>query len=126
MSRKIRNTVPVLAAVVACMAAALPTSAFAAKSAKTKVTIDGPNGDFFGKVKSKDPLCVEGREVIVFEMEGSKPKPSTDVEVASDSAGSDGRWSVGQPGVDDGTYYAHAPKVPGCKAGTSKTIDVER
>jgi hypothetical protein len=38
--------------------------------------------------------------------------------------GSHGAWSIGNPGLSSGKYYARAGKKPGCKADASKTIQI--
>ena len=47
--------------------------------------------------------------------------------VASDTSelqGNHGAWSIGNPGLSSGKYYARAGKKPGCKADASKTIQI--
>jgi len=121
---RIRTAVAVAVAAVTCSAVAMPAAANAAGSAKTKVTIEAPSGDFSGYVKSKNPaLCAEGREVSVFKLLADGPHL-----IASDTASLNGNrymWSTGNTGAGDGTYFAKVKKIPGCKGATSKTIEVE-
>ena len=123
-STRIRTAVAVAVAAVTCSAVAMPAVAKAAGSAKTKVTIKAPNGEYFGTVKSKNPaLCAEGREVQVFKLLADGPHL-----IASDTASLNGNryeWSTGNTGAGDGTYFAKVAKIPGCKGATSKTIEVE-
>jgi hypothetical protein len=90
----------------------------------TQVTIKNPNsqGDFFGKVKSANPDCVDGRKVTVFKQLGATQNPRGDQKIASDTAGTSGEWSVGNTGYKSGKFYAKAAKTAECKAATSKTI----
>jgi hypothetical protein len=92
----------------------------------TKVTIKGDNGDYYGYVKSSDPACESfDREVKVYEMLGSKPKPKNDQLIGSDTAqpnGPDLMWSIGNSGYKDGSFYAKVKKANGCDADLSKVI----
>jgi len=120
------------AALLATAAALVPlgsmgiTGAQAAAPAKTKVSIQTQNGDFQGTIKSKKRKCMKDREVTVYRQAGSKPKPSTDQRVASDTSSlqnGKGVWETGNTGLRDGQrYYAHTPKKAGCKAGISKSV----
>ncbi len=121
---KIRTAVAVAVAAVACSALAMPAVANAAGSAKTKVTIKAPNGEYSGTVKSTNPaLCAEGREVRVFKLLADGPHL-----IASDTASLNGNryeWSTGNTGAGDGTYFAKVAKIPGCKGATSKQVNVQ-
>ena len=90
----------------------------------TKVTIKNPNsqGDFYGKVKSANPDCLDGRKVTVFKQLGATPNRAADQKIASDTADAAGNWSVGNTGQKSGNFYAKAAKTPECKAAISKTI----
>lgn len=126
MHSKFRRIFTAVIAVLAIAAVVMPSAASAKKGAnKTKVTIVANGGDFSGTIShKKNPLvCANEREVIVYHLLGSKPNPSVDDEVGSDTA-SNGEWNTGNNGANNGTYYAHAPAIPGCKAGTSKTVKV--
>ena len=97
----------------------------AAASGDTKVTIKGDNGDYYGYVKSADQDCELNREVKVYEMLGSKPKPKQDNEIGSDTAqpnGPDSMWSIGNSGYKDGYFYAKVKKYGDCDADISKVI----
>jgi uncharacterized membrane protein len=120
-SNKIRTA---LAATLAISAIAIPGLA---QAAETKVTIKGENGDFYGNVKSSDPDCVSERKVVVYKQLGSSPDHKSDQKIASDitepTSGNKAQWSVGNTGYKKGKFYARAPKVPGCSAATSATIN---
>jgi hypothetical protein len=120
MSRTTKTTSALTALAIA--AVAITGAAFAA-GAETKVTIkeDAP-GDFRGKVKSVKAKCVDGRKVIVYRQQGGEPEPRTDQKIASDTADSNGNWSVGNTGDKGGKHYAKAPRRAGCKADLSPTI----
>ncbi len=107
-----------------CGAIAMTGAAEAA--AKPKLTIKGPNGDFQGTIKSKKRKCMKDREVTVYRQLGNTKSPSTDDAVASDTSslqGRKGRWETGNTGLRDGKrYYAHTPRIKGCKAAISKSV----
>jgi hypothetical protein len=115
----------------AALAAALAISVTAipglAQAAETKVSIKGENGDFYGKVKSSDSDCVSERKVVVYKQLGNKQDHKSDQKIASDISeptnGNKSEWSVGNTGYKNGKFYARTPKVPGCSAATSKTIN---
>src|SRR5688572_10846448 len=119
---KIRTlTATALVAVVGMFGAASANAA-----GDTKVTIKGDNGDYYGYVKSSDPDCESfDREVKVYEMLGSSPKPKNDQLIGSDTAqpnGPDLMWSIGNSGYKDGSFYAKVKKANGCDADLSKVI----
>jgi hypothetical protein len=117
-----------LALLVATMIAAailiIPGQA-SATAAATKVTIEGPNGDFHGEIHSVKLKCLGNRTVRVFKQAGSVQAPKTDKVIGSDTSernGDHGEWSVGNTGYKKGKFYARASKTPICKAGSSPTI----
>jgi hypothetical protein len=122
-SNKLRTALVALA-ISATGVTGLAGVASAAGSVDTKVTIKNPNsqGDFYGKVKSSSPTCVEDRKVTVFKQLGATQAPKSDQKIATDNADANGKWSVGNTGYKSGKFYAKAGKVTGCKAATSKTI----
>jgi hypothetical protein len=105
------------------------TMAQAAGEAETTVTIKGAGtGDPYGTVKSPKPnKCADDRLVKVYKEKGGAQGGGDDqyTGVSDTTSFSNGkyRWFVGQPNLD-GKHYARAPKVPGCKADNSKTIDL--
>jgi hypothetical protein len=105
-----------VAAVFASAALLFPSVASAALT-PTDVTIRGPQGDFYGKVKSERPRCVRDRKVKVY-----KAKSSGDLKIATDMSNDDGEWSVGTTGYKNGRFYAKATRTDDCKAGLSKII----
>jgi len=115
-----------MAALMAAAALALATAprAGAGGQASTKVTINGP-GDVYGYVKSNKPAkCAKNRKVVVF-----KVRPGKDKRIASDTASKNGNrytWSIGNPGLKPGRYYAKAPATPKCKGAKSKVLRVPR
>jgi hypothetical protein len=82
----------------------------------TTVTIKGPQGDFHGKVVTRDP-CLAERTVKVF-----KVKPDADRNIGTDTTGSDGRWSIGNSGFKDGRFYAKVKPLDDCEGARSDTI----
>ena len=88
-----------------------------AATTPTTVTIKGPQGDFYGKVKSEKARCVKDRKVQVF-----KVKSTGDKKIATDFSDNNGNWSVGTTGYKNGKFYAKATKTEFCKRGISKTI----
>ncbi len=102
----------------------------AAKPAKTKVTIQVDNGyDFHGTVKSRKlRRCAKDREITLFKQLGPTQDPTVDAVIAYDTSelqGKRGVWSTGNTGGGAGKFYARAAKKPGCKAGSSRTVEVE-
>jgi hypothetical protein len=96
-----------------------------ATAAATKVTIQGPNGDFQGEIHSVKLKCLGNRTVKVYKQAGSTQAPSIDKVIASDTSernGDHGDWSVGNTGYKKGKFYARATKTPICKPGSSPTI----
>jgi hypothetical protein len=108
-----------------CAALLLAGSAVAGGKAETKVKIKAESGGFFGYVKSSDPqTCAADRKVTLFKQKGKHQKPKKDVKIGTDLAQANGdkyMWSTGNTGSHKGHYYAKAGKIPGCKAGYSKT-----
>jgi hypothetical protein len=94
--------------------------------AKTTVTIQTQNGDFWGYLKSPRPAkCAQSRKVTVFKQLGAQQNPKTDQRVASDTASKSGTrymWSTGNTGLRHGRYYARVTSTPFCKRDTSETV----
>jgi hypothetical protein len=126
---KIKSLIAVAVAAVAGGAAFTTAAADAADRAPTKVTIQAESGGFFGYVKSDDPAtCAEDRKVVVYEMLGSTPSPSTDTKVATDNASLNGtkyQWSIGNPGLREGFFYAKAVRTAECKADLSRVLEAQ-
>ena len=117
-------------ALAACSCLALTGAAEAGGAAKTKVTIQVQNGyEFSGTVKSPKPRrCADNRKVTLYKQLGAQPRPSLDAVIANDTSelrGRRGEWSTGNTGGGAGKFYARAAKKPGCKAGTSRVVQVE-
>jgi hypothetical protein len=114
-----------LIALGACCALGMSGVASAAGGkADTGVTIGGLPDNVHGKVLSERPSCQYNRTVIVFKQIGSKQDPSVDQKVGTDvseRSGTVGRWSIGNPGLKKGTYYAKAKGNSKCAAGFSKS-----
>jgi hypothetical protein len=120
--RTLRITATV-AAMLLLTAIVAPTGA--REAAKTKVTIEGGGGDYFGYVKSAKLKCKSNRKVKLYKQLGSEQRPRTDKFINSDLAqpNNDGyQWNTGSTGVHKGKVYARAGRIPGCKAGSSRTI----
>jgi hypothetical protein len=82
----------------------------------TAVTIKGPQGDFHGKVVTREP-CRAERTVKVF-----KVKEGDDKNIGSDTTGTDGKWSIGNSGFKNGRFYAKARPLGECEGARSETI----
>ena len=127
MKPKFSAAVIVLAS---CAALLLAGSAAAGGSAETKVNIKAESGGFYGYVKSSDTqTCAANRKVTLFKQTGNEQKPKKDIKIGTDLAQANGdkyMWSTGNTGSHKGHYYAKAGKIPGCKAGYSKTIKAQK
>lgn len=124
MTKTIR-TVLALVVALSLAAVALPGAAVAKKkSAKVRVTLISNGGDFSGKVKSSRDKCKAEREVEVYMQEGPNPDRSSDELYLSDTSEENGDWSFGNNRAGEGTYYAYVARKSGCKAATSKSVDV--
>jgi hypothetical protein len=111
---------------VACGAVLVTGGVATADLAKTRVTIEGPQGDFRGEIFSAAKnKCLGNRTVKVFKQLGADQAPSTDTRIGSDVSernGDHGEWSVGNTGFKKGKFYARATRTSNCKAGSSPTI----
>lgn len=120
MSKKLHAMVAIG---VAALALALVPSAGAGGKASTKVSIKGP-GEVFGFVKSDKPnRCAKNRKIVVFRV-----RPGKDKRVGSDTASRSGKrymWSIGNPGLSAGRYYAKARATQKCKGAKSKILRVK-
>ena len=124
-----KKVLTTIAAAVLCGAVALSVTgtAGARSDAATKVTITKASDGFFGYVKSdKVNKCANNRTVTVYKLKGASPDPGSDKKIGSDIAQPNGngvQWNTGNTGnTSHGSYYAHAKKIPGCLAGTSKVV----
>jgi hypothetical protein len=113
----------VLVGLVATGSVAFTGIALAGGASPTKVTIEGPDGDFSGRILSDDRECLGDRTVKVFmeASDGSWDKIASDT---SERRRNRGVWSVGNTGQRDGRFYARATKAPGCRAGKSEIIEL--
>jgi hypothetical protein len=104
----------------------LTGSAEASGRAATTVSIKGQNGDYSGTIYSpRLHKCADQRTITVYRQIGPAQDPSVDVEIGSDTSelhGHHGEWSIGNSGFRSGTFYARAAKMPGCRAGSSRSI----
>ena len=119
------KTLRIATAVAAILLLAVVSVAGARGPAKTKVTIQGGGGEYFGYVKSSKRKCKSNREVKLFKQLGSKPHPRSDRFINSDIAqpNNDGyQWNTGSTGVHTGKVYARTPRIEGCKSDNSRTI----
>lgn len=113
-----------LVAVLTASALALPGIATAG-TARTIVTIKGPNGDFQGKIKSTDPNCRGDRLVRLFMADSAEgPFSRTGNSDTSDVQGNVGVWSMGNTGLRDGFFYAKAKATPDCRGGKSRVLEL--
>jgi len=125
----VRRNLGIALALVACTALVAGGSAFARAKAETKVIIKAQSGGFFGYVESSKTKCASGRKVVLYKQKGDTPKRKKDKKIGSDIAQANGpgyMWSTGNTGSTKGLFYAYAPKINGCKAGFSKSIEAQK
>ena len=107
-------------AVVTAAAGFAATGASAAGQADTTLVLNNTGGDFYGKVKSPDPVnCLEDRQVKVYEIVGGQLD-----YVASDTTDSDGKWNTGNNGADPGDYVAKVKATTYCQRDKSNVVEV--
>lgn len=114
-----------LLALTAVAIGVLVLGATALAATRSKVTIQGNNGDYFGYVHSPKGSCEAGRVVKVYKLEGSSPKPSNDTKIGSDIAqpnGPDSMWSIGNSGFKKGFFYARIKPTTKCNGDISDVI----
>lgn len=117
--------VSLLVAVVAASSLMLTGLATAGTTAKTTVTIKGPNGDFHGKIKSEDSECLGDRTVRLFMSDSADgPFERTGNSDTSEQQGDVGVWSFGNTGLRDGFFYAKAASTPECRGDRSKVLEL--
>jgi hypothetical protein len=113
-------------ALAVCGAVALTGIASAGHRAKTRVTIQTENGDFWGKVFSpRLHKCADNRKIKVYKQQGPEQNPGTEEVVARDTSelhGDHGEWNTGNTGLRGGKFYARAGRIPGCRADSSRTV----
>jgi hypothetical protein len=116
---------PLLVAAVAASSLLFTGLASAGTSARTTLTIRGPNGDFQGRIKSPDPDCVGERVVRLFMSESADgPFERTGNSDTSEQQGDVGVWSMGNTGLRDGFFFVRTGRVPGCRADRSKVLEL--
>jgi len=114
----------IVIAVVASSALTFTGLATAA-TARTTVTIKGPDGDFHGKIKSQDAGCLGDRLVRLFSSDSADgPFERTGNSDTSELQGDVGVWSMGNTGLRDGFFYAKATKTPDCRGGRSRVLEL--
>jgi hypothetical protein len=117
-----------LACIVVAMVAASAltfTGLATAATARTTVTIKGPDGDFHGKIKSQDAGCLGDRLVRLFSSDSADgPFERTGNSDTSELQGDVGVWSMGNTGLRDGFFYAKAKKTPDCRGGRSRVLEL--
>jgi hypothetical protein len=114
-----------LALVTAVVASSLWIAGLASAggSARTTVTIQGPDGDFHGRIRSESPACVADRTVRLFMSETADgPFERTGNSDTSEQQGRVGVWSMGNTGHRDGYFYAKASRAPGCRGDRSDVL----
>jgi hypothetical protein len=111
---------------VALVAASLVLTGLAmASTARTTVTIKGPDGDFHGKIKSEDPACLGDRLVRLYMSDSADgPFERTGNSDTSEQQGNVGVWSMGNTGLRDGFFYAKAQATAGCRGGKSRVLEL--
>jgi len=122
MKRKIAL---VLVAVLA-ISAVTTGLAIAGTRARTTVTIQGPNGDFEGTVRSRDPGCRGDRIVRLFMATSANgPFERTGNMDTTEVQGNVGVWSMGNTGHRDGFFQARAKRTESCRAGRSPILELD-
>jgi hypothetical protein len=99
-----------LAAVTLTGAMGIGSTAMAAGTAPTDVTVKGQNGDYEGKVTSPERYCLEDRTVVVYKQVGATPNRKDDRKIGMDLTGSNGKWSAGNTGYKNGKFYAYVKR----------------
>src|SRR3954466_7567547 len=89
-----------------------------AGAARTRVTIEGPNGDFEGTITSTSRHCLGNRRVLLFMSDNANgPFARTGNSDTSERQNNIGVWSMGNTGLRDGFFYAKAKKTDTCRGG---------
>ena len=78
-----------------------------ARAGNTEITIKEQGGDFSGKVKSNNGYCIENRTVKLM-----KKKPGKDQKIVTDTSGSNGEWSAGNTGENNGSFTLWSKRWP--------------
>jgi hypothetical protein len=99
-----------VAAITVTGALGIGSSALAAGTAPTDVTIKGENGDYYGKVSSPNRYCLSERVVVVYKQVGATPNRQDDRKIGMDLTGSNGKWSAGNTGYKSGKFYAYVKR----------------
>jgi hypothetical protein len=101
------------------------TGVASAGTARTRVTIEGPNGDFQGTITSTSRRCLGNRRVLLFMSDSSNgPFARTGNTDTSERQGDIGVWSMGNTGLRDGFFYAKAKKTDTCRGGRSPVLEL--
>lgn len=113
-----------LAALLACLAAAVLVAApvaGAAKPHKTTVVVSLKFPAFHGSLKSGDDGCLGGREVAMYRKRSGKTK-----KLGTDRSNGKGQWTipVGK-NLTSGEYFATVAKKGECNGGRSKPIAID-
>ena len=106
---------------------ALEMPAHSAQKAKVRVGITQVNTEMSGAVRSTRAKCARNRTVLVWMQVGERGG-GDDVQMFQDTTSLEGGryvWNTGTTGVE-GRFYARVGGKKGCKAATSRTIDVFR
>ena len=120
-----RRLAMLLVAVIAVSAFGF-TGVASAGAARTRVTIEGPNGDFQGTIESTRS-CLGGRRVFLYKSDSADgPFERTGNMDTSERQGDIGVWSLGNTGLRNGYFYAKATKTDACRAGRSPVIHLRR
>ena len=100
----------------ALIAGTLLLGGSAAAGGVTTVTIKGDQGDFHGKVNTRDD-CQTERTVNVY-----KIKDDGNVKIGSDTTDDSGKWSTGNSGYKNGRFFAKLKASEECEGARSETI----
>lgn len=109
------------------LAPGVPQAVAAGTRAPVEVSIAGD--DPSGEVRSPRRSCKAGVTVRLVRQVGARGGGDDRPTGLSDTTGlQGGRWTYdfGNPGLDDGRYYALVPGSPRCRAATSRTLIISR
>jgi len=117
-----KRKLALLLAAVTVLSAVSFAGVASAGAARTRVTLEGPNGDFQGTLESVRS-CLGGRRVLLYMSDSADgPFERTGNQDTSERQGSIGVFSFGNTGLRNGFFYAKATKTDACRGGRSPVI----
>ena len=117
-----KRTVAFLLVAVTALSAISFSGVAVAGAARTRVTLEGPNGDFQGTLESIRS-CLGNRRVFLYMSDDSDgPFERTGNQDTSERQGDIGVFSFGNTGLRNGFFYAKAKKTDTCRGGRSPVL----